>query len=774
MRHYLYYKITLVLFYLIAILMIIPLAYADNGFKPVHNPTLNISRGKGEIKIDGQLNDLGWQQAATINQFVENSPGDQIEPPVKTKAFLAYDNDNLYVAIICYDNPKDIRASWCERDGIYNDDNVGFFFDTYGDAAWGYTLNVNPHGIQADALYSAETGEDATYDLIWESAGQITDSGYQVEMAIPFSSLRFPKKDVQVWKVEFWRHHQRASHHQISWAAYDRNESCWACQWGTVTGIENVTPGRGIEILPAIVGYQSGTLNGDGKSEPFKFNNDDPDGDLSLNTKYAISSNFTIEATINPDFSQVEADAAQIDVNSTTALSFPEKRPFFQEGSDLFQSALFTPVYTRSINDPNIGIKATARWGKWNFAYLGASDENSPMIIPFEERSSDIIPVGKSYSNIFRLKKTIGTDSRIGAIITDRRLEGGGSGSTYSIDGSLRITKAIQFNWQSIASYTKEPNNLPLSAKYSDNDFIFDGKHNAGFNGESFWGEGQAAEIECEARNLYGNFLYYELSKTFRADNGYEPINNRRYLSSIWNYDFRFDKGLLMDIYPQIEFGSYWNMDGLRKLQWLRLNMMNSLRVAQLSTHVQYSMIEQRYAGKNFDNIWNWHLCGDASPSRLISFDAGLNYGHQIAYGWAIMSKLHNDFIAVNLRPIERLLLENEISYMNARSLDSNLELFSGYVASSRVSYQFSRRLSLRILVQYNDFGKTWDIDPLLTYRINSFTHFYIGSTYDYMKIYGLNKDETMLAETDDPDYHDANRLTERQYFMKLQYLFQL
>jgi hypothetical protein len=776
MRYRQHYRIFIVLFCLIVTFGIVSSVCADAGFKAIHRPSLDISRSKGAIKIDGQLNDPGWQQAATIDQFVENSPGDQIEPPVKTKAFLTYDNENLYVAAICYDNPKDIRASWCERDQIYGDDNIGFFFDTYGDAAWGYTLNVNPHGIQADALYSAETGEDATFDLIWESAGQLTDSGYQVEMAIPFSSLRFPRKDIQVWKVEFWRHHRRAAHHQISWAAYDRNESCWACQWGTITGIENVVPGRGVEIMPSVIGYQSGALSGRGDTlAPFKFNNNDLDGQLSLNTKYAVSSNFTIEATINPDFSQIEADAEQIDVNSTTALSFPEKRPFFQEGSDLFRSSLSTPVYTRSINDPNFGVKATARWGKWNLAYLGANDENSPLMIPFEESSSDFMPVGESFTNILRMKTTIGTNSRIGAFVTDRRLKDGGSGSLYSIDGSFRLLKWAQLNLQTLLTHTAEPDNLTLSAEYVDNDFKFDGKHTAGLDGESFWGDGQIAVMELNARNLYGNITYYQISKTFRADNGYEPVNNRRLLSTIWNYDFRFDKGFLMDIFPQVEFGSYWNMDGMRKSKWYRLNMMNSFRAAQLSTHIQYSQTSQRYAGKEFDNVWNWHFCGNGFPSRLISFDFGLNYGHQIAYGRAIMSKLHNHFVSIDLRPVERLLLENEVDYMKANSLDSNSELFDGYVFGSRISYQFSPRLSLRVLIQYNNFSESWGIDPLISYRINSFTHFYIGSTYNYMKKCGLNEDETLIVADDpDADCHDANLLTGRQYFMKLQYLFQL
>jgi hypothetical protein len=420
-------------------------AFADgDNFIPVYKPELKITRINSSVKIDGFLDDDCWKKAVSVHQFVENNPGDQVKPDVETKTYITYDDSRLYIAFICYDDPEKIRSSYCERDKLWgNQDNIGVFIDTYGDAIWAYTLNVNPYGVQMDALWSPYRGEDTSYDLIWESAGKITEHGYQVEMAIPFSSLRFPNKENQVWRMEFFRHRYRDSHYQYSWAAYDRDEPCWPCQWGTITGIRNVTPGKGIEFLPSVITYQSGYLDGAGdSSDPHNFVNEDPDGEFSLGAAYAFNSNITTEATYNPDFSQVESDEAQIDLNTTFALFYPEKRPFFQEGSDLFGTWMNT-FYSRTINDPEFAGKFTARINRSNIAYLVASDEHSPIIVPFEEGSAYIL-TGKSVSNFGRFKQPFGTDSYIGLLVTDRRLEGGGTGSIIQIDNQICYHK----NWR--------------------------------------------------------------------------------------------------------------------------------------------------------------------------------------------------------------------------------------------------------------------------------------------------------------------------------------
>ncbi|MCP4685735.1 MAG: carbohydrate binding family 9 domain-containing protein, partial [bacterium] len=550
---------------------------------------MTVQATAGEIKIDGLLDDAGWRGAGKADNFAEHRPGDQTRPPVDTRAYLTYDSDFLYAAFVCYDDPSTIRATLCDRDqNVGSDDNVALLLDTYGDASRSYELFVNPYGVQADALHSNMGGEDFSYDLVWKSAATITDSGYQVEMAIPFTSLRFPNNEQQTWRVDFWRNHPRDTRRQYSWAAYDRDDPCWPCKWGTVTGIADVQPGRGIEFLPSVVAYQSGALLGEGSiEEPFQFDNADPDGEVSVGVKYSISSDVMAEATYNPDFSQIESDAAQIDVNSTFALFYPERRPFFQEGSDLFNT-IFNAVYTRSINNPEFAGKVTARKNRASVAYMVARDENSPVILPSEERSR-YLATGKSTSNILRGRYSFGENSGVGFLATDRRLDGGGSGTLLSADVDLYFAGNYRLEWQAMSTYTQEPDDTLLTHDPDDslfNSSTFDeGQYTMGFDGESFWGHAVYVGLSRDARNSYVDVSYLERSPTYRADNGFQPRNNQRSGRFYGQYVFRFDEGLLQTIVPSISGGRQWNFAGVEKANDVNLSLEFSLRAAQLSCH---------------------------------------------------------------------------------------------------------------------------------------------------------------------------------------------
>jgi len=414
---------------------------AQADFIPTYNPQLDIKPKANEITIDGVVEDQEWNTAAVASNFSEHNPGDQIQPPVDTKVMVTFDSDNLYVAFICYDDPASVRASFCKRDNIFQDDNVLICLDTYGDGATAFEIGANPFGIQGDLFFSSGNGEDMSYDLIYQTEGRITDQGWEVEFAIPFSSLRFPDQAEQVWKVDFWRNRSRGVRYQMSWAAYDRDESCWPCQWGTMRGLKDLTPSKGLELLPAIVSHQAGSRTEEGDFENGKLVTRG-----SFTAKYGLSSNITLEGTVRPDFSQVESDAAQIDVNSRFALFYPEKRPFFMEGSDLF-STWFNAVYTRSINDPTVAGKITGRSGKTSFAVLSALDRSTVIILPFEE-NSHFVQNGESFSNIFRAKYEIGDQSSIGLVGTDRRYDGGGSGSLIGVDSRIRLDRNHQLEFQ--------------------------------------------------------------------------------------------------------------------------------------------------------------------------------------------------------------------------------------------------------------------------------------------------------------------------------------
>ncbi|HUV29687.1 MAG TPA: DUF5916 domain-containing protein [Acidobacteriota bacterium] len=745
-------------------------AMAGDTFTPVYHPTLDVSKAAGEIKIDGKLGDPGWRNAARAANFAEHRPGDQTEPPVQTVAYMTYDDENLYVSFVCYDDPRAVRASLSERERVGNDDNICLCLDTYGDAAWAYTLNVNPYGVQADALWSPDNGEDGRFDLVWESAGLITDSGYQVEMAVPFASLRFPSVEQQVWRVDFWRNHPREASRAYSWAAYDRNEACWPCKWGTVTGIEGVQAGRGVEIMPSAIGYQYGALNGDGiPAKPYEFADDDAKGEMSLGGKYAVSSDVTVEATYNPDFSQVEADAGQISVNTTFALFYPERRPFFQEGSDLFRT-VFNSFYTRTVNDPQFAAKVTARTGRSGLGYLIARDENSPITLPFEERSVYLL-TGRSTTSVFRLRQTIGSGSQLGLIATDRRFDGGGSGSVISHDGLLRFTPSLSLSYQAVLAHTKEANDSTIVPSWLRSTVFWD-DHTADFDGESYWGHGGVGVLRWQTRTWNAAVNYWEVSPTYRADNGYDPKNNRRDLTVTTGYRYRPESDLFDMVNPWVDAGTVWNWNGRKKDEFVALNLFTQLRVAQASSFTQYIRRAENLGGIQFDNIWNVHQEGNVRLGDQLAIGLDGGYGHTIARRFRRMGKTINLGVQADIKPYDRILVEQWAQYATADEMDSGVELYRQFIYRNRFGYQLLRQLSLRLVVEYENYRELgsdksdrWSVDPLLTYRINPFSIFYIGSTYNYetrseMDSYGIST--------------ASNRLTSRQFFMKLQYLFQI
>ena len=731
-------------------------AVADDDFTPVYHPTLVISRAAGTIEIDGNLDDSGWQGAAVADSFAEHSPGDQTRPDVDTRVWITYDDDNLYVAWMCYDDPNEVRASFCERDRIFSDDNVILCLDTYGEATLAYELASNPYGIPGDLLFSSAQGEDITYDMIFETAGRITDDGWVVEMAIPFTRLRFPGTEDQTWRVDFWRNRPRESRYKYSWAAYDRGEDCWPCQWGTVTGISGIRSGTGLDLLPAFVARQSGSLEDDGQ-----FSNDPASSAVSLGIAYDFSSELTAEATINPDFSQVESDAAQIDVNTTFALNYPERRPFFQEGSDLFNT-YFDAVYTRSIYDPLVAGKVTWRKGSNSAAFLSARDDNSVIILPFEE-SSRYVAGGESYSNILRARRDLGEQAHLGLIATDRRFKSGGAGSLAGIDGKIRLSSSDTFLFQVLATRTNEVNNPALTDSAFNETRFADGAHNAALDGETFWGHGVFARLNRSAANYWMGADYLERSPTFRADNGFEPSNNNRMGTARMGGVVRFENNrVLENINGQVDVARKWNFEGVQKDEWINGTLELRFRTAQTGIHSRFMSSNELFSGIQFVNIWQAHTCLSTHPGGALSFGGHYNYGHRIARQEVVLGKETSRGGWVDVRPVDRLFVA--FSYQNTFSddLETGTRLFSQSIFRTRMSLQVSRALSGRLVLQYNDRFDCWDIDPLITYRINSLSVFYVGSTQEYQNM----------------NFADNGRdgwcLSSRQYFLKFQYLLRL
>lgn len=749
-----------------AILLLSSSILAKRTFEPVFSPKLLITKTNAAIEIDGDLNDPGWQPAGRVDQFVERFPGDNTEPEVETRAYITYDEDHLYVAFVCLDDPSTIRATMCQRDRYSGDDAVEFLLDTYGDASRAYEFGVNPYGVQKDILWTSVAGEDSGYDLVWESAAKITDSGYQVEMAIPFSSMRFPNRDAQNWKVDFYRYRPRDSYRNYSWAAYDRNEQCWACQWGTVEGISNVQSGKGLEILPTLVAHQYGGLELSDQNEP-QFDNADVKGEFSLGGKYSLSSDITLEATYNPDFSQIESDAAQIDVNSTISLFYPERRPFFQEGSDIFRT-LFNSFYTRTVNDPELAAKLTVRNRNLSVGFLTARDENSPYMIPLTT-SSRLVNAGKSTVNVLRAYGTIGRDSKVGFLASDRRFDGGGSGSVLAVDHDIRISQNYSWDGQYILTHTGEPNAPNLLSSSWQGVTFDDGKYTVPLDGESYYGTAFISRLRRNSRHWGFLIDYNQVSPSYRTEVGYDPLANYRNVS-IWNgYTFYPESKFFERIQPQFFISRRWNFDGTRRNGYSQLTLFSRLPVAQTYVSTSFNYYFERWSDIEFDRLWSWYLGFGSQLNSMIGYDVDVNYGRGVAT-FALTKGMETSVDAsVYFKPVDRLIVEPGVSFSKSNEVGTNDKLFSAYITRTRLRYQVSRRLSVRMVVQYvaqdnyvyDAKQRTWDFDPLISYTITPFSVLYIGSTYNYNK--------ATFDEADPMKW----RLNERQYFIKLQYQFQ-
>ena len=728
------------------------------AFEPNVKPRVSADRKTlGPIKLDGVLDDAAWGKAVIAKNFSETFPGDQTKPPIAIKAFLTYDDDNLYIGFEIKDDPASIRASMTDRDNIWQDDYVGILLDTYGENAWCYFIAANPFGIQGDTRIVQGGNEDMGFNLVFDSEGQITEDGYTVEMSIPFRSLRFPDLQRQDWNVNFWITHPRASRSTYSWAAIDRDDPCWLCQFGTVEGISGVSAGNNLELLPTLVGGQAGALDDD-EDPQSEFVNESVKVEPSLGVKYAFNANVVGDLTINPDFSQVESDVAQIDVNTTFALFYPERRPFFQEGSELYETEIQT-VYTRSINNPDVAGKATGRFGSGNAAYLGAVDAQTPIILPFEEQSG-FVDAGRSVSNIARYKRTFGDGSYVGGLLTDRRYYVGGSGSTIGADGLFRFWNNYALKAQVIASHTAEPNDPDLTDDEDLQDLTFgeNGRYTAVFDGESYSGLATYVELERDSRFWEFDISYRTGTPTFRADAGFVERNSIHIARIENEFDIRPKSGFADQISPFFNVGYEWNYEGVRKDEyawtgfWGRFKGQTNAGVAiLLSSNERFKDIDFR--GINRVNLWL-----DSNFSDPVKMGAEVSVGEWIARGEDI-PVLGNGFSLDfwgTLQLSSRFKIRPWFSYSRLDHPDTGESIFAGYVGRLRFNYQFTRRLYLRLITQYNEFDKRLEVDPLLTYSVNPFTEFYLGSTHDYQEF-----------ENGPSKYIP----TSRQYFFKVRYL---
>lgn len=715
---------------------------AERGFIPNVKPELRIARRTGELTLDGELNDDAWQHAEHATNFTEADPLQGSKPRSATEAMLTYDDDYLYVGMIAYDDPSSIRATMTSRDAVFSDDIMGIIIDPFGDQVRAYEMYSNAYGIQADVLWTSN-GDDVSYDILYESAGKITDNGYQIELRIPFKSLRFPDTDVQNWRLTFWRNHPRDSHRSYSWASMDRDNPCTFCAFGSLIGLEGVRSGNQLSILPAFVTSQSNARADRGiDNGPIK-------GEIGISARYAISQSTSLEATINPDFSQIESDATQIDLNSTTALYYPERRPFFREGYDLLDTWVDV-VYTRSINDPLAAFKTLSRSGSTNFAFLGAMDEHSPLVIPLEERTAQFA-LGRSYSGILRGVHNFDGNNALGAIGTVRDYDGLGWNAVVGADAKLQVLDNLMFESQQLFSFTDGLENRGLFG-----DAPLPGSQSA-----SQVGYASYASLERFSNAFDIDVDFWQYSPAFRAANGYVSRSNQRSGHLYSTYKWYFDStSWLVRIGPDLGAGAVWNFQGKQKDEWLVPGLVMIMK-AQTEMGLSYMWSAETFSEQYFPGIRRFNLWANSAPVRALSFGGSTQLGHVIYRSFAApeLSRLTYYDLYLTWKPTDNFsfspsFISEKLDHMQGGNI------YEIALVRSRLNYQINKELSVRLVMEYNDYDHTLSLEPLVTYRINPFSVFYLGSSHGY-ESFGQQR---LLDKQE----------SHRQIFAKIQYLFQV
>ena len=402
--------------------------------------------------IDGRLDDPAWQSPPhATGEWRSYNPlhGDRI--PQVTRVWIAYDAQSLFFAFQCDDpEPGRIKTSVTRRDNIFNDDWVGVSLDTLGTGQQSYHMMVNPSGIQLDMLNSVSGDEDLAPDWIWESAGRLNDRGYAVEIRLPLQSIRFRGGEGVRMGVLFWRRVSRIGV-SVAWPPLEPGK--WVFQKHAALEFERLEPRLTREVIP------STTLSRrQSRASPDRWNGADHTGDIGVSARVGLAPTITLDGTVNPDFSQVESDAFQVEVNQRYPVFFSEKRPFFMEGADIFKLAglgngdnsMYSAVHTRRIVDPIAGLKLTGSLGRVSFGTLSASDEAAGRDLPAQDPRRD----DHRLFNVARVQYGLGPGSDAGAIVTDTRLGSerntvAGADLSWKAGGAQTLTVTALQSWSS-------------------------------------------------------------------------------------------------------------------------------------------------------------------------------------------------------------------------------------------------------------------------------------------------------------------------------------
>lgn len=730
--------------------------------------------------------DATWKgKLAEAEQFRQRMPSDGALVSERTEVYLGYDDKNLYAIFICFDQEPDrLRARLSRREDVFDDDFVELMLDTFDDHRHAYAFFSNPLGVQADALWTEGPGTidqnfDMSFDAVWNSAGRVTDRGFVIWMAIPFRSLRFSSSDPQTWGLLLARQLPRKNE-QAFWPQYSSRILGRLNQAGQATGMEHISPGRNFQLIPYGVFRSFKELDLRDPNNP-TYTQRAAFGQVGLDAKVVLKDKFVLDVTANPDFSQVESDDPQITVNQRFEVPFPEKRPFFLENSNYFQTPIQL-LFTRRIVDPKWGARLTGKDGPWAVGALVAGTDS-----PGEEVSPDNPLFGHhALFAIGRVSHDIGSQSSIGLLYADREANGFFN-RVGSIDGRFKLNENWAANVQAAYSATINPDD--------ENFNLFD-THGA-------YQAGSAAEVilQRDGRKLNYFLDYTDRSPDFRTLTGFDPQPDIHNLYQRVQYSFRPEGKHLISWGPMYEqyltYDHEGNEIGSGYIPSVRVEVVGSTFLTALYAKEMEQLRPQDFDGINQIQKYTRHTTEfaiDSNYFRKFSVHGDVRWGERVNYDpptdpndpasdlAPFLASRTSANVQVTVRPTRGLKIDNTYILFRLHHCANCGEptgSMNNHIIRTRVNYQFNKELSFRFIGEYSavlatpsftalETTKNFNADFLVTYLVHPNTAIYVG--------YNSNLENIL-----DPPHNDLNgdlarggRLINdgRNFFVKVSYLF--
>ena len=716
-------------------------------------PVVHIPRVEGAIRVDAVLDEPAWREAVVVEVPWEVSPGDNVPAPVRTECLLMYDERMLYVAFRAFDpDPAAIRAHLTDRDGAFDDDFVGLVLDTFDDAKRGYEFFVNPLGVQMDLSQDdVSREEDSSWDAIWTSAGRLTPEGYEVELAIPFSQLRFRVTDgSRRWGIDVIRIYPRDQRMTLRSQPQDRSRACYLCQISELEGLAGITPGRNLELVPTLTGLYS--QEREELTDPTLTTVSD-DLDAGLNARWGMTDNLTLNAALNPDFSQVEADVAQLDVNTQFALFYPEKRPFFLEGADTYNSPI-DAVYTRTVVDPSWGVKLSGKHGRNALGVYATQDTTTTLLLPGAEESElDGLDQG-NLNGVLRWRRDVGANSSFGALVTARSGEGYHNG-VVGVDGLIRLGDADWIEYQALASSTEYP------------EVIVDtyGQPSGSFSGAAY-----EVRYHHLTRDWNWSVAYEDFAREFRADSGFVPQVDYRQGSA--EFERRWWGGE-DDWWTRLEIGAEWNTTETQSGEPLEdewEGWVNIQGPRQSMLWLQGGWRKRGFNGQRFDQVFG-SFWGEVWATGDLYLGLSVDFGDELDVDNTRNGSRIRFVPELTWRPGRHLRVG--FSQVSERLDVDGGRLYAADLSRLRAVWQFNVRTFVRAIVEYThvdrDLGLYLDPEDVDARTRRLFTQLLFS--------YKLNPQTVLFAGYSDTQAGDdavRSTVANRSVFLKVGYVIGL